>query len=151
MQESSPLGSEGVTTPPPSVLSSMLNAWEAYYRERAEPEMIALVSTNPEEDVRLCEGCDQPIPAKRLAAISGVRKCVACTEASGDVPRLRRFDEKVGSETVSTYFKNPNAYIALQISRLSSNMVGNTHLDDDREFQHPAPAGAVRTTESRYE
>jgi hypothetical protein len=67
-------------------------------------------------DARLCIVCEREIPAARLRAMPTASKCVQCVQDSGDVPRLRRHDQLIGTletgEVVSTYFKGePNPYL----------------------------------------
>ncbi|MGD1215838.1 MAG: TraR/DksA C4-type zinc finger protein [Terriglobales bacterium] len=38
---------------------------------------------------RACGGCDQPIPAKRLAAMPNATMCVPCLQEAGDVPMFK--------------------------------------------------------------
>lgn len=72
---------------------------------------------------RLCLSCSTAIPPARLKALPTASKCVRCLEREGDVPRLKRYDEYIGTdgeEVVSTYFKKPTPYIAWAINRLMS-------------------------------
>jgi hypothetical protein len=66
-------------------------------------------------DTRLCIVCEREIPAARLRAMPTASKCVQCVQDSGDVPRLRRHDQLIGTletgEVVSTYFKTANPYL----------------------------------------
>jgi len=81
-------------------------------------------------ELRLCETCEQLIPEKRLRAVPTTLYCVACLEASGDVPTLKRYDEHVGSVPVQTYYKTPTAYIEKTITRLHNTaLTFSTPLD----------------------
>lgn len=55
---------------------------------------------------RMCKVCDVEIPAKRLAAQPNATMCVPCLEKSGDVRRLKRYDDHDihGEEVGQTYF-----------------------------------------------
>jgi hypothetical protein len=60
--------------------------------------------------------CGRPIAPARLKALPDVETCIDCARAN-DVPKIRRFDERVGEETVETYFTH-NPYIEEQIEEL---------------------------------
>jgi hypothetical protein len=71
--------------------------------------------------LRVCVSCATKIPANRLAARPFATQCVPCLTAAGDVKPIRRYDETVGEETVSTYFIT-NKRIEDRIARLSSHV-----------------------------
>lgn len=62
------------------------------------------VASTPSNKPRLCAGCDEPIPMKRLLAMPNSRLCVDCQVKAGDVPPLRRFDEYAGEDIISTVY-----------------------------------------------
>lgn len=62
------------------------------------------VASTPLIKPRLCAGCDEPIPMNRLLAKPNALLCVDCQVRAGDVPPLRRFDEYVGEDMVSTVY-----------------------------------------------
>lgn len=37
----------------------------------------------------ICEGCDEPIPAKRIEVVPDATKCVACLSGDGDIQRYK--------------------------------------------------------------
>lgn len=95
--------------------------------ERKETSESATIIMNARNRVvpaeRLCEECDLPIPAKRLAAIPEAALCVRCTERRGDVVRIKRHDDYVGKdgdEVVSTYYTTPDPYLQTAITRRKS-------------------------------
>jgi hypothetical protein len=53
---------------------------------------------------RSCFICNEDIPQKRLEAVPDAKTCVKCLAGMGDVEKVKRFDEFVGEEQVSTYF-----------------------------------------------
>jgi hypothetical protein len=63
-----------------------------------------------------CSSCGEVIPSARLKAQPNATQCVRCLEADGDVPRLRRYDEKNCVDTHSTLFTH-NAAIEDHIDR----------------------------------
>lgn len=64
---------------------------------------------------RRCIVCDRALSEARLSAMPTASKCVPCVQDSGDVPRIRRHDQIIGTlenqEVSSTYYKIPNAYL----------------------------------------
>lgn len=77
---------------------------------------------------RMCQNCNEAIPPKRLEAVPNAKLCVPCLEKSGDVPKLRRYDEAASDgDTVQTYFTD-NKQIRSQITR------NNRRAADDESF-----------------
>jgi hypothetical protein len=54
-------------------------------------------------------------------------------EASGDVPRLKRFDETQGEEVVSTYYKHPSAYLSSVLNRDHSGLFKTPAYEDEKD------------------
>lgn len=73
-------------------------------------------STAPRPTSRQCAVCTEPISEKRLRWVPDAIMCVTCQEEQGDVPRIKRFDEYVGEDQVSTYFYR-NDRIESEIAR----------------------------------
>lgn len=88
--------------------------------------------------------CSKPIPAARLKAKPNATVCVSCLEASGDVPLVRRFDEHVGDEVVSTTFTH-DQYVERAISRqnhvVPSNAAFEQAVGDDSFLVRERGAG----------
>lgn len=102
---------------------------------------IGLTSSDVQQPVaplRLCVSCANEIPANRLAARPNASRCVSCTVANGDVKPIKRFDETVGEDTVSTYFIN-NPRIEARIARMYK------HVPNPRIMAEGADAPAVET------
>lgn len=98
------------------------------------------------EPLRLCITCATKIPANRLAARPYASRCVPCTVASGDVKPIKRFDETVGEDTVSTYFVS-NPRIEARIARMS-NYIPNPRIMSE---QADAPTVEVKRPERETE
>lgn len=61
------------------------------------------------------------IPPKRLAIMPEAIKCVRCVERSGDVPKVRRYDDyNTDGETVAETYFTRNPYLELAVNRLNS-------------------------------
>ena len=74
--------------------------------------------------MRLCTECYEPIPAIRLQAKPDATMCVKCLERNGDVFLVKRHDEYVGEELVSSFFAH-DAYIDTKCSgRFNYNGLG---------------------------
>ena len=62
-----------------------------------------------------CAECGGLIPTKRLQAVPGATHCVPCLKRQGDVPRLQRLDQTVGTlEDYVTHeylYSTPNQYM----------------------------------------
>lgn len=73
---------------------------------------------------RLCEQCEEPIPARRLQAKPDAKLCVPCLQKNGDEPKVRRFDEYLdnGETCVEHYFTKPNQYLQEQIRRFQGDL-----------------------------
>jgi hypothetical protein len=80
---------------------------------------------------RVCQGpCGLPIPPIRLAARPNALLCVTCLEASGDVPRLKRFDETTADgDQVQTLFTK-NRSIERQMNHLNKSPVADQAMFD---------------------
>lgn len=65
---------------------------------------------------RLCTECFMPIPTARLLAKPDASMCVKCLEESGDVSLVKRHDEYVGEELVSSFFTH-DTYITNNLNR----------------------------------
>lgn len=72
---------------------------------------------------RICTVCSEAIPAARLKAKPGATHCVPCLEKSGDVPRLRRFDETSAQGTVETLFTS-DVNLSRQLDRQRQTVPG---------------------------
>ena len=72
-----------------------------------------------------CTTCGNPIPAARLAAQPNAKQCVPCLSASGDVPRIRRYDERNCESTHETYFTH-NPQFDSQLQRLNVTVPSNS-------------------------
>lgn len=68
----------------------------------------------------MCNGCGEPLAAKRLQAVPNATQCVPCLERAGDTPTIKRFDEFTPQgDIVSThFFKNKN--IERQMKRVNT-------------------------------
>jgi len=51
---------------------------------------------------RLCESCDEPIPAKRLALMPHTRACVPCIE-EGFVPDVFTYKSKLEADSSGNF------------------------------------------------
>ncbi len=79
--------------------------------ERQEPSQGVL-------GVRLCELCGVEISAARLAAMPYTNRCTLCTELSGDVTPIRRYDDPgVDGSVEPIYYKEPNQYLKTILER----------------------------------
>ena len=85
-----------------------------------------------EVPLRLCVTCAKEIPTKRLAARPFASQCVPCLGAAGDVKPIKRFDETVGEEIVSTFFTS-NRRIEERIARLGSHVPSPRILADETD------------------
>lgn len=91
----------------------------------ASPSLAVAKSAATDRDIvpssqTLCSGCGEPIPAKRLAAVPHAETCVPCLESSGDVPRIKRYDEHTrDGDVVSTVFTK-NKQIEAQMRRVNT-------------------------------
>lgn len=90
---------------------------------------------------RLCESCGEPIPRKRLEARPDAQQCAPCLEMMGDVPRLRRFDEFCGEDTVSTLYTRPSQYLRSAMRHLNGNPANDISyyeaVGDDSHLEKP--------------
>lgn len=68
---------------------------------------------------RCCTTCGEPIPAKRLEVKPNATQCVPCLEASGDVARIRRYDQYDSRNVLvaETYFTD-DPRLERQLQRL---------------------------------
>lgn len=67
---------------------------------------------------RFCELCNIEISKARLAAMPFTNRCTLCTELSGDVTPIKRYDEPgMDGEVHSTYYKKPNQYLEVVAKR----------------------------------
>lgn len=91
-----------------------------------------------DEGARCCTTCTRPIPLNRLEAVPTASQCVECLENDGDVKHIRRYDEVVNDEIVSTYYKTPNQYLKQTILAFNGlgSRLGNS-VDD--EIPEPMP------------
>jgi hypothetical protein len=95
---------------------------------------------------RLCTVCSEAIPAARLKAMPRATKCVPCTEAQGDVPLLRRFDENSPQGTVETLFTS-DANLSRQLSRQRQTVPGYRAENAEPSFHDEYFTAAVQDTD----
>lgn len=91
---------------------------------------------------RRCEECGRALSPKRLAAVPDADMCVPCLEQSGDVIKVRRLDENIGTpenpNVIQTYYKKPNQYLDKAISRFGA---GASPIKEPSEFATHRPIG----------
>lgn len=100
--------------------------------EGESPDLTSSDVQQSEIPLRLCITCANEIPAKRLAARPYATQCVECLTAAGDVKPIKRFDETVGEDVVSTYFTS-NQRIEEQIARIGAHQPSPRILADETE------------------
>ena len=84
--------------------------------------------------IKLCSRCKQAITPARLAAVPDTACCTKCVADSGDVPKIRRFDEPLGEEIISTYYQIPNQYLKTALDRqYGENAIPESF--DDQDFK----------------
>jgi hypothetical protein len=104
--------------------------------------------------LRLCITCKEPIPTNRLAARPNASQCVPCLTAAGDVVKTKRYDEVIGEEIVSTYFRT-NRRIEERIARLGMHVPSTRILVEETEsptigINRPEQAADQRAADTKW-
>jgi RNA polymerase-binding transcription factor DksA len=93
------------------------------------PIQSALTNGNKVASCPICTECGEPISAKRLAIFPNAEQCVPCLEQSGDIQKIKRYDEYTpNGEVVSTTFTK-NRRIEAQMRRVNTMVAPDEAFD----------------------